>query len=832
MTQIYRTTASVLLLALGVSLPMEVKAAYSTGAPSPTIPPVVQVAEGEGAPAPAPAAPKRALRTPPGTMVSIEWVDMDLEEITKRMAEMTGRNFIMGERLEGKKITIFAPNKVTVEEAYQAYLAALNTAGYTVVPSGGGALKVVKKETVGAEPIETVVGSGVRSNQTYITRIIKLENIGVDDITRVLGKLVSSEGSMVSYQPNNTLILTDTEANINRLMGIIQILDVESPRETLEVVPIYFADVNEVSEIIRQVYGDGSSANSRGGQTRNAAATRRTRRQPAGEAGGGNTTDVEGAASVSKIIADERTNSLIILATEDALKDIKALIEKLDYEVDPLLKSDIHVVFLQHAKAEELATTLANLTSDSARNSSRTQARPAGNNRTAGARTQAAGSTGGAVATFEGGVKVTADESTNSLVITASYNDYIVLKRVIDKLDVQRRQVFVEAVILELSQDKRNTLGISYHGGLPFPMPEGIEGVSGEGGVLIGRGSGSILPSLDQSTLAGMAMGVFGASIDVPLGSIASAVSGGDSDTVSIPAFGVFLQALQTDQDVNILSTPHILTLNNKEAKIVVGENVPFVTGQTITGTGLSTQNIQREDVALTLKIKPQINEGDSVTLEVFQEITEVVASTANSETGPTTTKRSAETTVNVMDNQTVVIGGLISSKSSSAEDKVPILGDIPLIGVLFRSTTTTNKKSNLLIFLTPHVVDSPEDLQDIYRIKMLQRQEFIRRFYGKSREEQLKELNDLLMYSMNLPGYESVYPDRPPRQPMEDTIDTEVPVDPRYGSHRGSFSGGGTQPEEEPGTDEMIPDVQPEEIPSPDDEPQDDSITNPPAGK
>lgn len=758
--------------------------------------------------------PKRAPKVPPGTKVKVDWAEMDLQQLTRRMVEMTGRSVIMGESLEGKKVTIYAPTQVTIENAWQIYLSALRTAGYTLVPSGGGTLKVVKREEAAAEPIDTVTGNDTRDGQTYITRLIRLDNIPVDDITKVLQKLVASEGSMVSYQPNNTLIITDTEVNINRLMGIIAILDVEAPKEVLEVVEIKFAEANAVAEIIRQVYGDESAGRGTA-RTGSTTASRRSRRPT--EGGGASTTDVEGQSSISKIIPDERTNSLIILATEKALEDIRQLVAQLDYEVDPLLKSDIHVVFLEHAKAEEMATTLSNLASDAGRGGA-TARRPttSGTRTAATAARPAAASADGTVATFEGGVKVTADEATNALVITASYNDFIILKRVIDKLDVRRRQVFVEGVILEISQDRSSDLGISYHGGAPLGTD------SGDGFLFGARGSQSILPPLtDTTSLAGMALGVFGASIPISIPTAAGAV---DFD---LPAFGVFLQALQSDQEVNILSTPQIMTLNNKEAEIVVGENVPFLSGSTITGTGLQTVNITREDVALKLKVKPQVNEGNEVTLEINQEITEVVASTAGDQKGPTTTKRTATTTVSVPDNQTVVIGGLISSKLSTAESKVPILGDIPLIGVLFRRTSKTERKSNLLIFLTPHVIDSPEDLQDVYRIKMLQRQEFIRRFYGKSREEQLQEMSSLLQYSMNLPGYESAYPTRLPRDLGPDTISDGVgdEMGRGYGGYGGSFSGDGGEgveepAGEEPGQEEPLPEDMepaPEDAPVPD---------------
>ena len=223
------------------------------------------------------------------------------------------------------------------------------------------------------------------------------------------------------------------------------------------------------------------------------------------------------------------------------------------------------------------------------------------------------------------------------------------------------------------------------------------------------------------------------------------------SSSLDIPAFGVVLNALQTSAMVNIVSTPSVLTLDNEEAKIVVGRNVPFPVGQSQTSFGVPIVNYQREDVAITLKVTPQINESNFVTLEVFQEVQEIEGDIAAAGPGgPTTSKRSVENVVLVKDNQTIVIGGLISTTQNETETKIPILGDIPVLGILFRGKSKQSRKTNMLIFLTPHIIDDPTDLEEIYRVKIAQRQEFIRRFYGKSREAQEQQLMELLSYSMN----------------------------------------------------------------------------------
>lgn len=771
---------------LALSLARSEQAPTQVAQVVPIPPPPAAPGADPAAATPAPSADsKKAPRTPSSAKVRFEFNDFDLNELVKKVSDMTGKNFILTESLQGKKVTIISPAMITTDEAWQVFLSVLRSNGYTTVPVGKS-LKIVPLASVTSEPIPTTAES-LGTGENFVTRLFKVDNIDVDQISSALSRFVSPNGGIITYAPTNTMIITDTPTNIERILDIVNRLDVESPVEQLVILPIRYAAAQDIADKLMQVYGDESQAQ---GRNRNQAqparqtGTRRNNRAaatPAPPAGGNSGSFGEEAPKISKIIADERTNSLIILATAKSLEDITALVVKLDVDVDESLKSDIHVIYLKYAKAEELASTLSNLAgsgsgttgrTNTTRNNTNTRTnsrtntntRMQQNNRTSRPGMNSGFGGDGSVATFEGGVRVTADPPTNALVITASYNDYRTLKRVIEMLDVRRRQVFVEAVILELSQNSSTNLGLNYHGGLP--------GDGNLSGAIIGRGSQSLVPS-DANLLAGMAVGVFGTLIDAP-SNLASALTGGTATSLKIPAFGVVLQALQSDKDVNILSTPSILTSNNQEAKIVVGQNIPFQSGSTISTIG-SNVSISREDVALTLRVTPQVNESNEVTLEVFQEITEVVPGTTSNILGPTTTKRSAETVVSVPDNQTVVIGGLISTKENEAEDKVPVLGDLPLVGFLFRTKSKQLDKANLLIFLTPHIIDTEEDLMDVYQVKMAQRSEFIRRFYGKSREEQLRELDALMRFSMNLPEVPPVYPEREQSRPLEQTIETSA---------------------------------------------------------
>jgi general secretion pathway protein D len=450
-----------------------------------------------------------------------------------------------------------------------------------------------------------------------------------------------------------------------------------------------------------------------------------------------------GSVQVSQIISDSRTNQLIIIANERSFSQIVTIIEQLDVPIPG--EGQVHVMHLENADATELASTLQSLTQ------SVEQMREEAN----GGQQVADGGTeapvGPVSATFSGNISITADESTNSLVVVASLRDFLALQNVVRQLDRRRQQVYVEAVIMEVNINRTNQFGIAFNGGA---LPE----IQGEQSPLFGAtrlGSLSSL-TLDPTSLMGMAVGLRGPTIDGSENALG----------IGIPSFGAILQAMQTDNDVNVLSTPHILTMDNEEAEIIVGENIPFISGiqQGLGGGlgnlgGLASQlgvdgannplgnlgnlgglaglggglggfggvQVQRQDVALTLRITPQINESNFVRLEIEEEVEDVQS--IDPVLGPRTTTRQARTTVVVQDQQTVVIGGLMRDTQSVDVSKVPILGDIPLIGNLFRNRTTRNVKTNLLLLLTPYIIRDPQDFQEIYRIKMEEREEFMRYF-------------------------------------------------------------------------------------------------------
>ena len=608
----------------------------------------------------------------------------------------------------------------------------------------------------------------------------------MSDVEGVVRSL-SGTANLIAYQPTNTLIVTDSGVNIRRMWRIVSELDVASPRSSMRVIPIHHADASEIARMIEELYGVATSESSSSSRNndrnnrrnnRNNRNNRRNRRNrnndDAAPAAPSSTSTTVGQSSsyISKMVADERTNSLVIMANERAFEDILGLIRQLDVDVDPSSRSQIHVVYLEHAKAEEVAQVLANLTEEGRRQNDR-NARRNNRNRDSNSRRNGRNSDrgpgalgrdrgrdradapggvaegAGVTAVFEDGVKISSDENTNSLVIIASPESFRILKRVIASLDIRRKQVFVEAVIMELASDDSSDVGLAFHMGAPDESTGALQMGSGQ--------FNATSFGLDaQSLLSGLAVGVFGEAIDVDIPD-----GFGGTTSLAVPAFGVALNALQANSMVNILSTPNILTLDNEEAKIVVGRNIPFPVSSGLDANGNQLVSYQRQDVAITLKVTPQINESNYVTLELFQEVSEIEEDSSGldvTSAGFITSKRSAETTVLVQNNQTVVIGGLMGQTETEVETKVPLLGDLPLIGALFRGRRESSRKTNMLIVLTPHIIDEPADLEEVYRVKAAQRDEFMRRFYGQSAVDQAAELNDLLQYSMNFIDEPSVY--------------------------------------------------------------------------
>ncbi len=627
-----------------------------------------------------------------GELYHIDYYDQDLLEFIKQMAEKFKINFLIGDKVKGGKITLISPNPVTREQAWQAFLSVLRSRDLALVRVGKF-YKIIPVRDAQRSPIKTYLeGGSTEPTDEVITYMLKLSHVEIKDVDKILKDFKSKEGEVLTYEPTNSVIITDTAVNIRRMVKILKELDVPSGRDSIHVIDIYYASAQEVADTLNQIFGDKA----KGGKTKTTTKTKRTSKKKSKNTSQASESE-EDQITITNIIAEERTNQLIVVAPRAAMPRILDMINRLDVPIPG--DGQVHVYYLENANAEELSSTLSSLSQGSKSRSKKGKS-----------------STGDTADLFEGEVKITADKSTNSLVIVASTKDFNALTKVIDKLDIRRRQVFVEAVIMEVRLSVDRSLGIAMNGG--FTMSVDGETVPIYAGTTLGTMS-SI--SIDPTTLSGMAMGVQGPDLAGTEGMV------GDS---AIPSFGVLMQALQTDSNANVLSTPHILTTDNEEAEIVVGSNVPFITGSSRDSNNNPVLSIQRQDVALTMKIKPQINESDFVRLQVQQEVTELVSI---SETlGPTTTKRAAKSSVVVKDNQTIVIGGMLRDRNTEDIDKVPFLGDLPILGRLFRRDRDAKEKTNLLIFLTPHIIKDEEDFKRIYRRKMEERAEFLKRFYGE----------------------------------------------------------------------------------------------------
>ena len=682
--------------------------------------------------------------------VTLNFFEADLGTVVKFMFDVKGENYIMGETNAFKeKVTIVSQKPVSPAAAWQAFLSALEVSGYTLVRTGSY-YKIIKANEAVQAPLTVRGGDqSVPYSDQVITQLLPLDNISVADVQNVVNALKSRNGNIIGYQPTNTLIVTDHAYNVRKIYQVISELDIGAPKADMAIIQLKFADATEVKTIIEQLYGVGeaSSASSQPAQSTSRTTRRRRRRteEPAAPTATGSVTAGKQANYIDKVMADQRTNALIVLANETGMAAVRKLVDQLDVDATDNSRSRIYVVKLEQAKAQEVVDVLSRLSEGSgSSSSSRTPTRTTNTRSTAPAQGGAgAQDTYGAIAAFDSGMRIAHDESTNSLVIIASPEDFFIVKGVIDELDMVRKQVFVDAVILEISSDDSQEFGISAH----VPQSPAADAA----GFLSAQMGPSSL-GLSQDLLSGVALGVFGpdSTLTVP-----------GTDT-PIPLFGVVLQAIKTYSGVEIVSNPNLMTLDNTEAKIVVGRKVPFPTNTSFNNLGQPIVTFTREDVAVSLELTPRINSENYVTLEVRVEVSEVEEDDSGLDPllsgGPVTSKREVETTALVKNNQTFVLGGLVGTTETEVETKVPILGDVPVIGALFRGQRKQSRKSNLLIFLTPHIIEDEDDMIEVMQVKEAQFREFRRRFYGKSREAAYEEIRDLLQYSMNMVDRESMY--------------------------------------------------------------------------
>ncbi len=607
--------------------------------------------------------------------VHLDFKDVDLAVVIEMIARTTGKNFIYDDKVRGK-VTIVSPSPVSLEQAYAVFESVLKVKGFTVIDGPAGVLQIIPVREAKESNTEIVQDDRPSPKRDhFVTRLIPLQYIDAEAITNTIKPLVSKDASMVAYGPTNTIILTDTATNIRRLLTILEAIDIETFKEEFAVIKVEHADASTLGDQISEIYGAdvSSSAATSATAARRARSSRRTR-TPA--------PTVEPASRGKiRIITDERTNSLILLASRSQLDDIRELIRTLDVPVEG--QGRIRVYYLKHADAEELAQTLQGLLTGQAQ-----AGRTTGRGQAGAAQPQAIRA---AVTALAEGIQLNADPATNSLVIQASKEAYDTLREVIEQLDIERPQVLVEALIMEVNVTEGNTFGMQL--GLELNKAFNLVIASAAGGAPFG------VPGLAATTARNFVTNFYYESGDTTIQAI--------------------LNAAQNDGNTNIVAAPHLLTSDNEEAEIQIGQNIPIITNRINTATGnISGQTtsvaVERQDVGVNLRVTPQISEGDTLRLKIFQENTNVVASAAGNveEVGVTLAKRNIENTLVVADGQTVVIGGLLSEKYDDEVQKTPYLGDIPALGWLFKTRTRSLEKINLLIFLTPHIVRSPADME------------------------------------------------------------------------------------------------------------------------
>jgi general secretion pathway protein D len=636
--------------------------------------------------------------------------------------------------LAGKKVTILSPQLITPEEAYRLFLGALEAVNLTVEPMG----KFLRIIETGRARFANIPfykdGSGSQGggDKRYITRLFRFEHLDSAEVLNSLYNQVRGEqGVGVAYQ--GSLIVTDQAAMIDRFAEIVKELDQPSGiKDKIWMVRVKNTSAAEMASRLAEIFSVQQLG--QGGRRTGAPGAPPPPPPPAAAANKPQLPrkDLVSQLTITKLIPDERSNQLIVVASEQAYDWLMTILKKLDVPIEGGGDGRFHIYYCEFANCDELAATLSAVTGvpvvggGGARRASSRTAVP-GAPPPAPVPTGAPGANQALPQLFEGDVRVTFDGATNSLVVYSSLKDYQALRRVIDKLDAPRKQIYVEAMIMEVLLDKTRELGVAYHGGVPVPLPGDKEGV-----VLGGFDAGK---TLSPATLAGDLVGLAGAVFGPALEASTSRLFG---TQVDIPSFGAFIKLLQRNNDVNVLSTPHLLITNNQEGEISVGQRLPFP-GTLLGGAGLGAQgggalgfipqvSVQREDVSLKMKLLPSVNEHNLIRIDVDVEISDLLSSNFGG-LGPATTKRTAKTPIICKDQQTVVIGGLISDRTSDTVEKVPILGDIPLLGFLFRKTTKQMLKSNIIIALTPYVITDADDLRRVAEKKMRERREFIERY-------------------------------------------------------------------------------------------------------
>lgn len=643
---------------------------------------------------------KGASAVPEGReLVNMDFPELtDIKDIIKAVALWTGKNVILDRNVTGK-VQIISPKKVTKEEAYQAFLSALNMLNLTTVETGK-VIKVMKVRNAVKGNLKTYLGSSwsPRTDEV-ITQIIPLKYIDAKQVQTTLSRIVSPN-SMIAYEPTNTLIISESGYKIRRVLEILELLDVQTQQPKLVIVPIKHSDPKSISDKVNEILRASSGA------------ARKKAQSP---------------YHSFKILTDERSNSVIIFGPPRTIHDIKELVKKFDIPLeDPTAQASIHVRPLDYADAKKLATTLSSLTSGNSRRTNLRQPPIRKTNFNAPANGAAS------VADLGEGVKITADESSNSLLITGNRSAYEALNTIIRKLDIRRSQVFVESDILDINENNAFKFGTSIFAGAG--SEEGTKTITG-------WEAGSLAPLIVSQTTTDSGATVTSGNAEKVAGAFASNMTIGilSGQKVTVAGLGTFspgalINLIKTDGNTRTIASPHILTSNNEEASISVGQKLFFNSSKVNPTTGTPVPSVEKEDVDLTLTVKPNISHSNYITMTIDLESNSLSGLT--SEGLPRVNKRKTKQNVTVRNGQTIVISGLKETRELESYKKIPLLGDIPILGWLFRNSTIDSSSNNLMVFLTPHIVHGANDLAGIYKAKLAERDDYMEKIYGSDFRE------------------------------------------------------------------------------------------------
>jgi general secretion pathway protein D len=628
------------------------------------VPPAAPVPSGPAGPR----APGAVAVTPRSGEVLLNFQQADLQAVVKAMAQMTGRNMLIDPRVRGQ-VTIVSSKPMPIAAAYQVFLSALKAQGFTAVEGPSGSVRIVPvAEAKASAPVNEQPGPPGGGEQV-VTQVVIGQHVAVAQLQNVLRPLMSPTSQLSVYEPANALVITDYADNVRRLLRIIERVDLPTSSD-VTVVPVQYASVVDLAELVVRLSATGVTT--------------------PGGAPGAPPSQVAAGGDRFSVVAVTRTNSILLGADNPGrIEQLRTLIAKLD--VPARATGSTRVIYLKHAEAMKLVEVLRGMLAA-------TPGAPG-----APAAPGVPGRPGGAPGSAPSLIQ--ADEATNSIIVNASDTVYNNLRTVIEQLDIRRAQVYVEALIAEMNADRTDELGFQW-AGVTGVGQASVGGFTNFLGASPSLAAAVAAPAAAAAAANGLTVAVLGKSITLPNGT-------------TVQSLGALARAVTSNQLGNILSTPNLLTLDNYQAKIIVGQNVPFVTGSFTTPVAAATpaggavnpfQTIERKDVGLTLRIKPQISEGSTVRLEIYQEVSDIAPSLLTGASDLITNKRSIETKVVVDDGATIVLGGLIQNTLNETTQGVPFLSEIPILGALFRFKSQEKKRTNLMIFLRPVIVRAPED--------------------------------------------------------------------------------------------------------------------------